>query len=203
MCFSLLFSCYLEPDITHNDCRTPDTKNSLLLKMHFFTRISFWSQSYHYNSLLHFSSLFLEEMNTIFTWDTGISFPWLPFLYPKTVPCWVYSVFLSEALWCTRSIFTCTCTSSVEFWTEFFGYAPDLFIYLFFKLLLRTKTQDSSGSPQCRFTAMDFGWVLWASSGGSQSSIQEPCRRPLLSWGCHSSRSDTLSGCFPFTTKNS
>lgn len=93
MCFSLLFSCYLEPDITHNDCRTPDTKNSLLLKMHFFTRISFWSQSYHYNSLLHFSSLFLEEMNTIFTWDTGISFPWLPFLYPKTVPCWVYSVF--------------------------------------------------------------------------------------------------------------
>lgn len=101
---------------------------SSLFKMLFFTRIWYWGQSYYYNSLLHFFSLFIEEMRTIFTWGTGFSFSWLPFLYHS----W-------SSLMYKKHFYI----SSVEFWT-YFLYCPDFFII--FLLLLGTMSQDFSRS---------------------------------------------------------
>lgn len=73
-----------------------------LLKMHSSCAwTSFWSQPCYYNSLLYFFILFLEEMDTIFPWDTCFSFPLLPLLYPTTVPSSVNSLFSVKLIWST------------------------------------------------------------------------------------------------------
>ena len=65
-----------------------------LLKMHSYCAwISFCSQPCYYNSLLCFFSLFLEEKDTVFAWDTCFSFLWFSLLYPTTASSSVNSLF--------------------------------------------------------------------------------------------------------------
>jgi len=58
--------------------------------------------------------------------------------------------------------------------------------------------QDSSVEVYCNRLWMSPVSLIW-----SQSVINPRVLRPVLSWGCHSARSDTVSGSLPLTTNNS
>lgn len=190
MCFSLLFSCYLKTDITHDDCTIPDTKKfpPVFLKCIFLSE--FHSGANPIIILCYsFSFYFLRKRAPFLLEILGFPFPDFSFCTPRLLLLEYTDCSIWSSLLYKRHFYI----SSVEFWTGF-GYSPDFFII--FLLLLQLTLVTLLDPLLQKFSAMDFGWVLWpSSSGGSQSSVQESCRRPLL-------RSDTLSGSFLFPTNN-
>lgn len=141
--------------------------------------------------LLHFFSLFLEEMDAIFTRDTCFSFLWFLLLYSTTVPSSVKSLFSLKLSDLQEALLNILCRMLNR---------PLLFCWLYYYfLLLGTKIQDSSVEVYCNRLWMSPVSLIWSQSVINLRLLK---RRPLLSWGCHSARSDTLSGCLPFTTNN-
>lgn len=164
MCFSLLFSCYLKPDVTHGDCRTPDKKFTPV-----FLKCIFFSPEFHSGAnptiiilCYTFSVYFLRKWAPFLPEILTFLFPDFPFYTPK--------LYLLEYTCCSTWSYLMYkkhfYKSSVEFWTGF-GYFPDFFII--FLLLLGTKTQQSTG-----------GLVQW--------TLSETCE-PHLEAARHQSKS--------------